>query len=294
VVVCMVLAACEKEIKMDLPSTSNMLVANCLFSPDTVFKVYVSRSAKVLGTDARESIENATVEIYKNEQIWETLTHIDKGIYTSVKFPEAGMEYTLKVSAPGYESISASGVAPEKTPLSNVTIKDSVYQYQGINPIMYAKISGEFPDPPSMENYYLLELSYVDTFLLEISYFNPIVSGDVFRKINLIDKINENPVFSSKSAIGLMMTDELFNGKNYLFKAYFESRFLNTSVESKKFTLNLKSLSKEAYYYYKTADMQISSENNPFSEPARVYTNITNGLGIFAGYNVSKVEFKIK
>jgi len=279
-IACLAFAACEKEINMELPSTSTKLVVNCLFSPDTVFKVYVSRTAKVIGTDAPENIENATVEIYKNGQILETLNHLDKGLYTSVNFPEAGIEYTLKVSAPGYESITATSIIPEKTVLLNVNLNDNAYQ--GPYSSTYAKISGEFADPAA-ENYYLVELTCVDT----VYHYSP--------KIYLVDALNENSIISSESPLGIiLMTDELFNGKTYQLETYFANFVLKYQGEYKKFTLRLKSLSKEAYYYYKTAELQISGEYNPFAEPARVYTNLTNGLGIFAGYNESKVEFKVK
>lgn len=49
--------------------------------------------------------------------------------------------------------------------------------------------------------------------------------------------------------------------------------------------IEIKSVSKDFYLYQKTLKEYYNSINNPFSEPAEVYSNIKLGYGIFAGYN---------
>jgi hypothetical protein len=49
----------------------------------------------------------------------------------------------------------------------------------------------------------------------------------------------------------------------------------------------------EAYYkYQKSYTKQVVNQQNPFASVVEVYTNIENGVGIFAGYNRQMVHFK--
>lgn len=43
-------------------------------------------------------------------------------------------------------------------------------------------------------------------------------------------------------------------------------------------------MSDDFYRYWKTASRQAITNANPFSEPLRVYSNLTSGYGVFAGF----------
>jgi hypothetical protein len=49
----------------------------------------------------------------------------------------------------------------------------------------------------------------------------------------------------------------------------------------------LQCLTEAGYNYLKAIDLQ-SQNNGMFNEPVLLYTNITNGIGVFAGYSVSQ------
>jgi hypothetical protein len=57
-------------------------------------------------------------------------------------------------------------------------------------------------------------------------------------------------------------------------------------VKSEFYNLEIYKLSNDLYKYIKSVNKQQQVGDNPFSEPVFVYTNIKNGLGIFAGYSV--------
>lgn len=56
------------------------------------------------------------------------------------------------------------------------------------------------------------------------------------------------------------------------------------------FTLELWNTSKELYDYQISLQKFNQTANNPFAEPTPVYSNIKNGLGIFASYNRTLVK----
>lgn len=48
--------------------------------------------------------------------------------------------------------------------------------------------------------------------------------------------------------------------------------------------------SDENYYKYHRS-LETSGNDNPFTEPSLVYTNINNGLGCFAAYNTAVLTY---
>ena len=69
---------------------------------------------------------------------------------------------------------------------------------------------------------------------------------------------------------------------------------INGSDPIKKKYLRLVTASKELYNYYKTFEkfVEVENHNSSFSQTPDVYSNIQNGLGIFAGYTEKYIEIK--
>ena len=56
------------------------------------------------------------------------------------------------------------------------------------------------------------------------------------------------------------------------------------NTQGKEYWLEVGNCSLDYYKYYRTYILQLSQRINPYSEPVVAYSNIQNGLGIFAGY----------
>ena len=85
--------------------------------------------------------------------------------------------------------------------------------------------------------------------------------------------------------------DKSFNGKDFRIKILIhQGNILHDRKQRGKgmITVYLNSLSKEFYKYALSFSEQIETGDNPFTEPVKVYSNIENGLGVFAGYSYSK------
>lgn len=59
-----------------------------------------------------------------------------------------------------------------------------------------------------------------------------------------------------------------------------------------EYWLEVTGMSEDYYKYLKTTIKQVENKNNPFASVIEVHSNITNGVGIFAGYNCQKIHFK--
>ena len=50
-------------------------------------------------------------------------------------------------------------------------------------------------------------------------------------------------------------------------------------------------MSEDYYKYQKSYIKQVVNQKNPFASVIEVYSNIQNGVGIFAGYNRQMIHF---
>jgi len=63
----------------------------------------------------------------------------------------------------------------------------------------------------------------------------------------------------------------------------------NGSTWPREYWLSVETCSPEFFDYYKTYALQVSQRMNSYADVVEVYTNVENGLGIFAGYNHQRV-----
>jgi hypothetical protein len=61
-----------------------------------------------------------------------------------------------------------------------------------------------------------------------------------------------------------------------------------STFKSHSLSVILRSTTQEYYRYLYTRDLQGAVNNNPFAQPVQVFSNTSNGIGIFAGFNQSE------
>lgn len=77
-----------------------------------------------------------------------------------------------------------------------------------------------------------------------------------------------------------------------LFVSYIPVLNKNNQTDYKEeYWLEVTGMSEDYYKYEKTYIKQVENKNNPFASVIEVYTNITNGVGIFAGYNRQMIHY---
>lgn len=279
--------ACETTEKIDnFPLRPSKLVVNCFFAPDSTWEFQVSKSLSVLDNADIKFIKNATIKIFKDSELIETITEQDKDKWyrTENNLPEIGEKYSVEVSSPDFgKKLLAEDYVPQAIPVSDVSvvITDSSF-YEGIN-YSGGNVEGnfdiKFSDPANIENYYQLSIFYYDT--VSINYDDPSeyyiskrvlsISSDAAAVINDRDYNNI-----------LLLTDVFFDGQNYQLKVNFEDW---NARREKLYYIELVSLNRSGYLYRRTIDDYNQSQNDPFAEPVQVFCNIENGYGIFSGYS---------
>ncbi|MDA9161814.1 DUF4249 domain-containing protein [Crocinitomicaceae bacterium] len=278
------LSNCTKEIEFDAQDIAPRIVVNSLFTNDSIWSAHISRSVGVLETTSYTTIDNASVNIFDdNANLVTTLTHQGDGLYTSPTgvSPQPNQSYTLEASASGYESVNATNSIPSAVPIYQLDTVTSTNN-DG-ETILEATIT--FQDPPNVSNYYMLEVfvtgMYYDEWeqdSIEIREPLQISCDDI--NVETVNRFNFGGF--ENTYLYLMLKDQNFDGENYALTFtvinYAELKDMDLFGE-----IRLVNTSEEYFNYLKSFNMYQRTINNPFATPVQVYSNVNNGMGIFAG-----------
>ena len=273
-------SGCEMTIPVELPEQEPKIVVNSLFAPDKpewIIKVYKSKG--MYETGDYTPLENATVNLYKDEVFLETVVYSStfSGYRVHQDFlPVPGATYTIKVDVPGMESVEATETVPEAIKINSITINRNVRlnkenQYE-------SDIIINFDDPSGDRDYYGL---MVNTY-----HFGQKMEGASFKSADPAFT-DESYTFDSEDyryfcCEKAIFSDEFFDGKNYNLTITMEQFALENSsvLEIELYTIN------RSYYLYTTSSqLQMNNRGNPFAEPVIIFNNIKNGFGIFSTYS---------
>jgi hypothetical protein len=281
------ISACETTEKIDdFPLRPSKLVVNCFFSPGSPWNFQVSKSLSVLDNAELRLIKDATVRLYRDGSLIESIEEQDEyGWYsTDSNLPETGHEYSIEVTASGFSAtLTSEDRVPEPIVIDNVTMQivDSSFYYgwDYISGWIEGQFSMDFKDPADIDNYYKVSVFYYDTIYYDWENPDTYYLQKTPLYISSDDPVIEAEEYHSEY---LIFTDELINGQEYSLTIDFED--WNSRLD-RSYYLELTTLNRSGYMYRKTIDDFNNAEHDPFAEPVQIYCNIENGYGIFAGHS---------
>ena len=156
-----------------------------------------------------------------------------------------------------------------------IGVSMSSYDYWGI----IRKIAEKYEPPYNVDiTSKLKEIKvttrYDDAFLSGYLFSNSLGLNNVSRDIwNVLGEYN------GEKEVSLFVSDVpvLNKGSQTNFK--------------EEYWLEVNGMSEDYYKYLKTYIKQVETKGNPFASVIEVHSNITNGVGIFAGYNRQMIHF---
>ncbi len=271
--------ACEKEIKLKESDIKSRITVNALFETKDTMRIILSESRDILFNNGGTlpSILTAKAELFnETDQSLGQFVHEGEGVYVLPNFiPEAGKEYGLRVENSGFDPISSKNKIPNAVSITKLdTFRKADYMDIGIT----------FKDNGSDENYYSMVVVSKESFSFEIEpgvlqtdYYD---NGWVCTKdINTYG--NTDPEGDICSDEGLLFRDDNFNGSEYTYRV---KKYMDSEPDT--IIVVLKSISADLYKYRTTLQKYLEVQGNPFGEPVQVFSNITDGFGIFAGQSV--------
>jgi hypothetical protein len=316
------------------PALREKLVLTAFISPqDEVLKVRLNKSIPLYGDisgkyvkifdstvgdsvlyyEADNYIKNAVVVLSSDEGSITLVYDENQKSYVAdaKKFRiKNGKKYKIQTEWNG-QTVSAETTIPEdNVPIYNLAIStyDEISRdFFGTDTSVGYRVNFSFKDVPKKQNYYKIwgELEYPvlfpvlkpDSVLFQprtvYSYLrwpdSQSVNNDRYRS----DKDLDGQEFNSiNGEIEQRRQRVCPGGNSFEDKGCFRAKLLSTG--SHTLTLELWNMARELYEYHISLGKFNQSSNNPFSEPSPVYTNVKNGLGIFAGYSRYIQKNKVK
>lgn len=292
----LILGACQTVVQIDLPERDSKLVLNAEAHPDSVWRFYLSQSKGILEPGELEPVLNGEITIAGSDGSYEVLDQVyDEAfggsfpVYRGTGKPVSGVSYQVLATAAGFEPITALDSLPEPVPILGLDTASTIIEDQDFFELMVT-----FEDPIQTD-YYDLRLFY----FLELPFDTG--SGQ-FTNTAYLGEIPYNFEVESffDGGASTVINDERFNGQTYTLPVVFSKSVLDAVAEEELFQLfpayvicELRTVSETYYKYAESFDDYQSSSFDPFSQPVQVYSNVSQGFGVFTAFSVSRDTIRI-
>ena len=301
------LLSCEKTLKFDDEGLANQLVLNSIISTNKDFTASLTKSRSILGNTNNSGglMAEGSLDIYLNDELIRNLNSPTGYFTTSGINPKAGDSYRIVINSNG-KQLEAITKIPNQSEVSSIdtsTVSNEFGQWTNY------KVNIK---DPSGEDYYRLVLmtermSFYTAkdslgndkrhYLVNTSQWLFGSDDPVFK--SLYNNFGQDVIDAGPKNNYSIFTDDYFQGKEYSLKFWVFDGYngggygnsepgnpnLTSGIIYKRDIIHVQKLSKELFNYLKYLNLYDFYHGNPFSEPVQVYSNVKNGIGIFAGLN---------
>lgn len=305
--------ACTKTLDFDDEGLANKLVFNGIIQTGDSFKANLSRSSSILsetGFGIPPMSANGTIQLYENGTLLSTVSSLGQFSFADIK-PKAGASYRIVVNTEN-EMIEAQTTIPNKVEVISVDTT-SVKS----NNLIFTFINLRIKDPEGDDYYRIVSMRETISYIQDNkgvrkyhrAYNQFLIASDdpVFKSVynNFGDEIIDGP--DNEYSI---FPDDYFNGKEVSVKFRTNPSYYGdpsnpgmhgygygygTTQIYERNEIHVQKLSKDLYNYLKYLKLYNFYHDNPFAEPVPIYSNVKNGIGIFAGYNdETKLQYEKK
>jgi len=281
ILACIGFNSCTKEIPYVQDNFQPILVLNAIWAEGDSMSLEVTSSIGILEDTSRVTINNASVSISSSSVNYNVFNQ-GKGVYASSAICEAEKNYTIQVSAPGFQSVLATETVPQKLQSTFPDSADRVINNELIDVLI---------KDPSGANYYMIELKArrykirIDPFTQEMDS-TLIWESIPFGNLNKIF-VSDLEIVSKQTSYELF-DDRLFDDKEYTLQVDIpRSSYSRTPVRSEVhfYELHLKSISAAYYRFLRNYLVARPIYGGPFESYREVPNNVQGGAGIFGLYS---------
>lgn len=284
---------CKKIIDYDPNSIRQTLVLSGVLEDNEIIDIRLSKTINRFDTVGYEPDNSKKVLAYENGIFLCELRNASRGRYVSsdATVTTAGNSYSLEIyDEEGVQVSFAETFLPKHLAFE----LDTVSKY--IDGEKRLAVTIKFDEPGGSEDYYRLQLNdnYVIPFMdskdeIGIQIFSLPSSMNIDNSwlIKGMGFFSENEQFHDWAEnIFYIFSDRYLQGQKVAFD-FDMPYFMTDSVIGTLRTIQLQSISKDYFYYLRTAMQYNSIGQNPFNEQVQIYTNVENGAGFLGGYSYS-------
>ena len=291
------ITACELVVDVDVPDTGHQLSTVGLIASDSSWRLDVHQSTGILEFhNSFDSVTNATITITDESAGTSTvLTRQFYGRYRSPENPIPGHQYSIKIEAPGFETLTGSTVVPDAVPIKRAELDTTTtvrYTMKGGRYDDTHPLTITFDDVPGNNTYeteviiagHSVYLDNTTGYTIQYSYTGyaaTYISDPTIVEKNDFYNTDPNPHrFGDGAFEGQEKTLTILIPLHVFTYTYGEDNFFGTFLD--KLTLRLYNQGYDYAKFVDTRNVQRDTEGDPFAQPAPVYSNLNNRNGIFA------------
>lgn len=273
IVVAWGISACETKLDLSEISGRNRLVVNSLINDQDKIEIQVSKTIPLGSTAAVEFINNALVTISDENGNTVGFTYnIGTDKYENTVFrANAEKNYRVSVKAPGFDEVYAEMIMPGKAISVPSTWKDSTDLDTSGYPT--GTLTVNLNDKASENNYYRISLFYYDDITAMWNTLQPVTR----------DAAIENEAIVSEDG-SWVFSDRTFDGQQK--RIAFITPF-GYAQGTPKYLIVTESLNEPYFQYFQSIE-NYKAGAGVFGEATPVFSNIRNGVGIWAGSSISR------
>jgi len=297
------LTSCEKEFDMKIQDSESKIVINSIFNTTEPICAEIVKSSPAMGVIEINELKNATVSLYENDVFIENLVYQKTssdfiGKFISTTTSVEGKKYTIKVNDPDLKEAEAKSYSPAKIVIGSESVNHIQWGEDNKTSIRFY-FSFVLKDIDGLDNYFM-------TMYLPVLYVNSTTKDTSFYAYQYAEILTGNLIESQLYIKnGLLFTDAIFNNTNYEisgtattynhpFGDFDRTDEENLILDTTHLYISMHHLSPELYNFHSSYATKLDNENDIYSEPTPVFSNIENGLGIFGGENLSIKKIAVK
>jgi len=265
----------ETTLELEQPEVPDAFTFN-VYVHDGLDELGIGHVSQVFGIDENVNFQERiirdatlTIEDLTDGQtlVFESLGEMNSSIqYTLEKpvgFPIANRTYELKIEHPDYETVTANQVMPDKVKVDGINfLADAGVDEDGDEA---AGVEITFTDTPGL-NYY------------QITLHRQNVGGGISGG-TLFCTSTDPSTYQTDNDI-ILIDDALFENEQKTLLIKFDR-----DLASESLAIDFRKLNEAQYKHQRTVDRAKETDGNPFQTPVQVFSNSSNGFGIFAMYS---------
>lgn len=280
------ISACSKLISDEFPPFEPVPAVNGILVAGRSVNVHISQVEKIDSTPLRY-IDDALITLFKNGIAVADMPLYEYGLYYSHEPVRPGEIYSCSIRIDGFPDLYCMDSIPSYTTvqITDHTNTAKINEEGGYN----EGITFEFQDDPNTEDYYeVIVDKRRDWGSYSVYAFNE--TSKVLLNEGLEPYFYESLVFSDEmmeeSNISMTLDFEGANNRHCYYRdsCVFTESEHTVIVKLRHISREYYRFKKDFYFYEKNLYPQFTEGTaSAFS----IYSNIENGMGIFAGYTVS-------
>jgi len=301
-----IIMSCENDFVVENDEYVNKIVVNSVFSNSGILSAEITKTFSPYETVKVVELSSARVSLFKDGTFVEDLTYRKTpqdtlGKFVSTTIPEQGKSYSIKVTDSKLGTATSESYVPAPFGVSNLS---AIWLKWGEYNTTSMRYNFKFTlhDSETTDYYYL-------TIAFPVMKKNEDTGQWYFYAYQYCEiQTGDLPLHQLYLRNGFLFEDKAFNGINHVvsgtattyrnpfgdFDYEWPTDTNKIKVDSLHLHITVRKLTKELYTFYSSHATVLKNENNIYSEPTPIYSNIENGVGVFGGEFVieSVVETK--